>query len=148
MQIQSPNQGVKEIVLTGVNIGDFGNGTEVIEGLKPKKEALFVDLVHELDNVVGIERIRISSIEPNLLTEEIISFVSTSNKFVPHFHIPLQSGSNKVLKAMRRRYLRELYEERIQWIRKVIPHCCIGVDVIVGFSWRNRRTFFGYLSLY
>ena len=135
------NQGVKEIVLTGVNIGDFGNGTEVIEGLKPKKEALFVDLVHELDNVVGIERIRISSIEPNLLTEEIISFVSTSNKFVPHFHIPLQSGSNKVLKAMRRRYLRELYEERIQWIRKVIPHCCIGVDVIVGFPGETEKDF-------
>lgn len=135
------NQGVKEIVLTGVNIGDFGNGTEVIEGLKPKKEALFVDLVHELDNVVGIERIRISSIEPNLLTEEIISFVSTSNKFVPHFHIPLQSGSNKVLKAMRRRYLRELYEERIHWIRKVIPHCCIGVDVIVGFPGETEEDF-------
>ena len=135
------NQGAKEIVLTGVNIGDFGNGTEVIEGLKPKKEALFVDLVHELDNVVGIERIRISSIEPNLLTEEIISFVSTSNKFVPHFHIPLQSGSNKVLKAMRRRYLRELYEERIQWIRKVIPHCCIGVDVIVGFPGETEEDF-------
>jgi len=135
------NQGVKEIVLTGVNIGDFGNGTEVIEGLKPKKEALFVDLVHELDNVVGIERIRISSIEPNLLTEEIISFVSTSNKFVPHFHIPLQSGSNKVLKAMRRRYLRELYEERIQWIRKVIPHCCVGVDVIVGFPGETEEDF-------
>ena len=135
------NQGVKEIVLTGVNIGDFGNGTEVIEGLKPKKEALFVDLVHELDNVVGTERIRISSIEPNLLTEEIISFVSTSNKFVPHFHIPLQSGSNKVLKAMRRRYLRELYEERIQLIRKVIPHCCIGVDVIVGFPGETEEDF-------
>ena len=135
------NQGAKEIVLTGVNIGDFGNGTEVIEGLKPKKEALFVDLVHELDNVVGIERIRISSIEPNLLTEEIISFVSTSNTFVPHFHIPLQSGSNKVLKAMRRRYLRELYEERIQWIRKVIPHCCIGVDVIVGFPGETEEDF-------
>ena len=134
-----------EIVLTGVNIGDFGNGTEVIEGLKPKKEALFVDLVHELDNVVGIERIRISSIEPNLLTEEIISFVSTSNKFVPHFHIPLQSGSNKVLKAMRRRYLRELYEERIQWIRKVIPHCCIGVDVIVGFPGETEE---GFLDTY
>ena len=135
------NQGVKEIVLTGVNIGDFGNGTGVVEGLEPKKEALFVDLVHELDNVVGIERIRISSIEPNLLTEEIISFVSTSNKFVPHFHIPLQSGSNKVLKAMRRRYLRELYEERIQWIRKVIPHCCIGVDVIVGFPGETEEDF-------
>jgi threonylcarbamoyladenosine tRNA methylthiotransferase MtaB len=95
----------------------------------------------QLDKVVGIERIRISSIEPNLLTEEIISFVSTSNKFVPHFHIPLQSGSNKVLKAMRRRYLRELYEERIQWIRKVIPHCCIGVDVIVGFPGETEEDF-------
>ncbi|MEI2716642.1 MAG: radical SAM protein [Candidatus Nanopelagicales bacterium] len=124
-----------------MNIGDFGNGTEVIEGLKPKKEALFVDLVHALDQVEGIDKIRISSIEPNLLTEEIISFVSTSNKFVPHFHIPLQSGSNKVLKAMRRRYLRELYEERIQWIRKFIPHCCIGVDVIVGFPGESDEDF-------
>lgn len=126
-------QGVKEIVLTGVNIGDFGNGTEVIEGLKPKKEALFIDLVKELDKVEGIERFRISSIEPNLLTEEIIDFVAGSHKFVPHFHIPLQSGNDRILKAMKRRYLRELYRQRVEWIKNAMPNCCIGVDVIVGF---------------
>lgn len=133
--------GVKEIVLTGVNLGDFGNGTEVIEGSKPKKEALFIDLIHELDAVEGIERYRISSIEPNLLTEEIISFVSTSNKFVPHFHVPLQSGSNKVLKDMRRRYQRELYSQRVEWIKTKMPHCCIGVDVIVGFPGETDEDF-------
>ncbi|MEZ5058891.1 MAG: MiaB/RimO family radical SAM methylthiotransferase, partial [Saprospiraceae bacterium] len=101
--------GTREIVLTGVNLGDFGNGTEVIEGTKPKKEAMFIDLIHELDKVEGINRFRISSIEPNLCTQEVIDFVATSERFVPHFHIPLQSGSNKVLKMMRRRYQRELY---------------------------------------
>ena len=126
-------KGVKEIVLTGVNIGDFGNGTEVIEGVKPKKEALFIDLIKELDKVEGIERFRISSIEPNLLTDEIIEFVARSKRFVPHFHIPLQSGSNKMLRLMRRRYKRELYEQRVKAIKKAMPHCCIGVDVIVGF---------------
>lgn len=133
--------GAKEIVLTGVNLGDFGNGTDVIEGIKPKKEALFIDLIKALDNVSSLERIRISSIEPNLLTEEIISFVSHSKKFVPHFHIPLQSGNDKILKAMRRRYLRELYSERISWIRSEIPHCCIGVDVIVGFPGETESDF-------
>jgi threonylcarbamoyladenosine tRNA methylthiotransferase MtaB len=133
--------GVKEIVLTGVNLGDFGNGTEIIEGNLAKKEALFIDLIKDLDNVDGIERFRISSIEPNLLTKEIIEFVSTSRKFVPHFHIPLQSGSNKILKAMRRRYLRELYAERIDWIRNVMPDCCIGVDVIVGFPGETDQDF-------
>ncbi|MBK9254861.1 MAG: tRNA (N(6)-L-threonylcarbamoyladenosine(37)-C(2))-methylthiotransferase MtaB [Saprospiraceae bacterium] len=134
-------QGVKEIVLTGVNLGDFGNGTEVIEGLKAKKEALFFDLIKELDNVNGVERFRISSIEPNLLTEEIIQFVAKSNKFVPHFHIPLQSGSNKILKAMKRRYLRQLYAERVEWIRREIPEACIGVDVIVGFPGETDEDF-------
>lgn len=133
--------GVKEIVLTGVNIGDFGNGTEVIEGSKPKKEALFIDLIQELDKVEGIERFRISSIEPNLLTEEIIEFVANSQRFVPHFHIPLQSGNNKQLREMRRRYKRELYAERVAAIRKVMPSACIGVDVIVGFPGETDEDF-------
>ena len=133
--------GVKEIVLTGVNIGDFGNGTAVIEGTKPKKEALFVDLIEELDQVEGIERFRISSIEPNLCTKEIIEFVAQSKRFVPHFHMPLQSGNNKQLRAMRRRYKRELYQERVEWIKKTMPHACIGVDVIVGFPGETEEDF-------
>lgn len=133
--------GTREIVLTGVNLGDFGNGTEVIEGAKPKKEAMFIDLIQELDKVEGIDRFRISSIEPNLCTEEVINFVAGSNRFVPHFHIPLQSGSNKVLKMMRRRYKRELYAERVNWIKQYIPHCCIGVDVIVGFPGETEADF-------
>ncbi|MBT8231883.1 MAG: tRNA (N(6)-L-threonylcarbamoyladenosine(37)-C(2))-methylthiotransferase MtaB [Bacteroidia bacterium] len=133
--------GVKEIVLTGVNIGDFGNGTEVIEGLKPKKEALFIDLIRALDNVEGISRFRISSIEPNLCNEEIIDFVAQSNRFMPHFHMPLQSGSNEMLKQMRRRYKRELYAERVTYIKRVMPHCCIGVDVIVGFPGETEAHF-------
>ena len=133
--------GVKEIVLTGVNIGDFGNGTEVIEGTKPKKEAMFIDLIRELDKIEGIERFRISSIEPNLCTDEIIEFVAQSQRFVPHFHIPLQSGNNKQLKMMRRRYRRELYQERIAKIRELMPHCCIGVDVIVGFPGETEEDF-------
>ena len=99
--------GTREVVLTGVNIGDFGNGTEVIEGIRPKKEALFIDLIRELDQVEGIERFRISSIEPNLCNEEIIEFVAKSKRFAPHFHMPLQSGNNKQKKAMRRRYRSE-----------------------------------------
>ncbi|HMS67383.1 MAG: tRNA (N(6)-L-threonylcarbamoyladenosine(37)-C(2))-methylthiotransferase MtaB [Saprospiraceae bacterium] len=133
--------GVKEIVLTGVNLGDFGNSTEVIEGTKPKKEALFFDLVKELDKSAGIERFRISSIEPNLLTDEIIEFVAQSRVFVPHFHIPLQSGSDKILKLMRRRYTRDLYKARIEKIKSVMPHCCIGVDVIVGFPGESESDF-------
>jgi threonylcarbamoyladenosine tRNA methylthiotransferase MtaB len=125
--------GVKEVVLTGVNIGDFGNGTAVIEGEKPKKEALFIDLIKELDEVEGIRRFRISSIEPNLLTDEIIEFVAQSERFMPHFHIPLQSGNNKQLTQMRRRYKRELYQSRVEKIKTLMPHACIGVDVIVGF---------------
>jgi threonylcarbamoyladenosine tRNA methylthiotransferase MtaB len=125
---------VKEIVLTGVNIGDFG----IING---KRERSFFDLLRELDKINGIERFRISSIEPNLLSDEIIKFVSTSEKFVPHFHIPLQSGSNKILKLMKRRYQRELYQERISTIKSVMPHCCIGVDIITGFPGETEQDF-------
>ncbi len=134
-------KGVKEIVLTGVNIGDFGNGTEVIEGTKPKKDAMFIDLIRELDQVEGIERFRISSIEPNLCTDEIIGFVAQSERFVPHFHMPLQSGSNKMLRLMRRRYKRELYQDRVATIKQLMPHCCIGVDVIVGFPGETEADF-------
>lgn len=126
--------GVKEIVLTGVNLGDFG----IRDGERKDK---FVDLVKALDEVEGIERIRISSIEPNLLTDEIIEFVATSKRFVPHFHIPLQSGSNKILGLMRRRYKRELYAERVAKIKSLMPDCCIGVDVIVGFPGETREDF-------
>ena len=133
--------GTKEIVLTGVNLGDFGNGTEVIEGTRPKKEAMFIDLIKELDKVEGIERFRISSIEPNLCTDEVIEFVAQSERFVPHFHIPLQSGNNKQLKMMRRRYKRELYVERVAKIKSLMPHCCIGVDVIVGFPGETDEDF-------
>ena len=126
--------GVREIVLTGVNLGDFGirNG---------KREDRFFDLVKALDEVEGIDRIRISSIEPNLLTNEVIRFVASSKRFVPHFHIPLQSGSNKILGLMRRRYKRELYTERVAAIKEVMPDCCIGVDVIVGFPGETREDF-------
>jgi threonylcarbamoyladenosine tRNA methylthiotransferase MtaB len=126
--------GVKEIVLTGVNLGDFG----IING---KREAKFFDLVKALDEVEGIDRIRISSIEPNLLTDEIIQFVAGSKRFVPHFHIPLQSGSDKILSGMRRRYKRELYADRVSKIKQLMPHCCIGVDVIVGFPGETREDF-------
>lgn len=138
---QIAEMGVREIVLTGVNIGDFGNGTEVIEGVRPKKEAMFIDLIKELDKVEGIDRFRISSIEPNLCTDEIIEFVAHSQRFVPHFHMPLQSGNNKQLREMRRRYKRELYVERVAKIRSLMPHCCIGVDVIVGFPGETEADF-------
>lgn len=133
--------GVKEVVLTGVNLGDFGNGTEVIEGRLPKKQDLFIDLIRELDTIEGIDRFRISSIEPNLLTKEIIDFVAASDKFMPHFHVPLQSGSDKVLKAMRRRYTTDMYARMVTWIREVMPHACIGVDVIVGFPEESEEDF-------
>jgi threonylcarbamoyladenosine tRNA methylthiotransferase MtaB len=134
--------GIKEIVLTGVNIGDFGNGTEVIEGAKPRKEALFADLIKALDEqVTDIERFRISSIEPNLLTEEIIEFVAQSKRFSPHFHVPLQSGNDKQLRQMRRRYTRELYAQRVAWIKQHLPHACIGLDVIVGFPGETDEDF-------
>lgn len=126
--------GVKEIVLTGVNLGDFGirNG---------QREDRFFDLVKALDEVDGIDRIRISSIEPNLLSDEIIDFVAQSKRFVPHFHIPLQSGSDKILGLMRRRYRSDLYKERVAKIKSVMPDCCIGVDVIVGFPGETRDDF-------
>ena len=120
---------IKEIVLTGVNIGDYGKG----EFGNKKHEHTFYELVVALDDLEGIERLRISSIEPNLLKNETIEFVSKSKSFVPHFHIPLQSGSNVILKLMRRRYMKELYVDRITKIRQTMPHACIGVDVIVGF---------------
>ncbi|MCB0563883.1 MAG: tRNA (N(6)-L-threonylcarbamoyladenosine(37)-C(2))-methylthiotransferase MtaB [Phaeodactylibacter sp.] len=135
------DKGVREIVLTGVNIGDFGNGTEVIEGVRPKKEALFIDLIRELDEVEGIDRFRISSIEPNLCTDEIIEFVAQSRRFVPHFHMPLQSGNDKQLRQMRRRYKRALYSERVAKIKALMPHACIGVDVIVGFPGETEADF-------
>ena len=131
------NQGIKEIVLTGVNIGDYGKG----EFGNKKHDHTFYDLIRALDTIEGIHRIRISSIEPNLLSKEIIDFVAASEKFVPHFHIPLQSGSDKILKQMRRRYLSSLYEQRVQWIKAVMPHACIGVDVIVGFPGESEDDF-------
>jgi len=133
--------GIREIVLTGVNIGDFGNGTEVIEGTKPKKEAMFIDLIRALEDVEEIPRFRISSIEPNLCTDEIIRFVAGSKRFMPHFHMPLQSGNNRQLLHMRRRYKRELYAERVAKIRSLMPHACIGVDVIVGFPGETEADF-------
>lgn len=133
--------GVKEIVLTGVNIGDFGKGTHVIEGKQIKKEALFIDLIKALDDVDAIARFRISSIEPNLCTDEIIEFVASSKRFMPHFHMPLQSGNNEILGKMRRRYLRELYAQRVQHIKTIMPHACIGVDVITGFPGESETHF-------
>lgn len=130
-------KGIKEIVLTGVNIGDYGKGEF---GIK-KHSHTFLELVKSLDAVEGIERLRISSIEPNLLTNETIEFVSKSRTFVPHFHIPLQSGSDDILKLMRRRYLRELYSDRVVKIRKIMPQACIGVDVIVGFPGETDERF-------
>ncbi|QNF35229.1 tRNA (N(6)-L-threonylcarbamoyladenosine(37)-C(2))-methylthiotransferase MtaB [Adhaeribacter swui] len=128
--------GVKEIVLTGVNLGDFG----ILPG--QGRQQTFYHLIQQLDHeVTQIDRFRISSIEPNLLTNEIIRFVAQSQRFVPHFHIPLQSGSNKILKLMRRRYQRELYRERVMEIKKVMPHACIGVDVIVGFPGETDEDF-------
>lgn len=130
-------QGIKEIVLTGVNIGDYGKG----EFGNKKHEHTFLDLVKELDQVEGIERLRISSIEPNLLKNETIDLVSNSRAFVPHFHIPLQSGSNEILKKMKRRYMKELYVDRVSKINEVMPHACIGVDVIVGFPGETDELF-------
>jgi len=131
------NQGIKEIVLTGVNIGDYGKG----EFGNKKHEHTFLELVQALDGVEGIHRLRISSIEPNLLKNETIEFVSQSKTFVPHFHIPLQSGSDSLLKLMKRRYMTDLYKERVLKIREVMPNCCIGVDVIVGFPGETEEHF-------
>ena len=130
-------QGIREIVLTGVNIGDYGKG----EFGNKKHEHTFLELVQALDRVAGIERIRISSIEPNLLKDETIDFVAGSQRFVPHFHIPLQSGSDPLLKKMKRRYLTGLYKERVAKIKQVMPDACIGVDVIVGFPGETEDYF-------
>ena len=135
--------GNKEIVLTGVNIGDFGKQPFLSESGKTryKRKEYFIDLIKELDNVSGIDRFRISSIEPNLCTEEVIYFVCKSKKFMPHFHMPLQSGSDFILKKMRRRYKTELYKDRVDYIKMLMPDCCIGVDVIVGFPGETEERF-------
>ena len=138
-------KGIKEIVLTGVNIGDYGKG----EFGNKTHEHTFLDLVKELDTIDGIHRLRISSIEPNLLKDETIDFVSTSNSFVPHFHIPLQSGSDALLKKMKRRYLRKTYTNRVLRIKEVMPNACIGVDIIVGFPGETDELFletYNYLN--
>ena len=142
-------KGAKEIVLTGINLGDFapptpeqpGQASQKGDLKQPLKKENFFSLIQELDKTAGIERFRISSIEPNLLTNDIIEFVSNSNKFMPHFHIPLQSGSNKILGMMRRRYKKELYAERVGLIKTMMPHCCVGVDVIVGFPGESDEDF-------
>ncbi|MEY2904908.1 MAG: hypothetical protein RJA52_924 [Bacteroidota bacterium] len=126
--------GVKEVVLTGVNIGDFG----IIDGYRQER---FIDLIQRLDQVEGIERFRISSIEPNLCSDEIIEFVAGSQKFVPHFHMPLQSGNDKQLRDMKRRYRRDLYASRVEKIKTLMPEACIGVDVIVGFPGETQEDF-------
>lgn len=128
---EAARAGAVEIVLTGVNIGDFGNGTD----------ETFFDLIRALDEVEGVERYRISSIEPNLLSDEVIAFCASSRKFVPHFHIPLQSGSDRILSAMRRRYRTELYRNRIEHIKALMPDACIGVDVITGFPGETDALF-------
>ena len=135
------NQGVKEIVLTGINLGDFGSTHQSTPNEVKNKEEDFYQLIQQLENSEGPNRYRISSIEPNLLSNEIIEWVSKSKKIMPHFHIPLQSGSNKILGLMRRRYKRELYSEKVNLIKKLIPHCCIGVDVIVGFPGETETHF-------
>ncbi|MGB3076189.1 MAG: radical SAM protein, partial [Chitinophagales bacterium] len=129
--------GIKEIVLTGVNIGDFG----IQNPLSGKRPETFFELVKELDRQKSIERFRISSIEPNLLKDEIIEFVAQSKRFMPHFHIPLQSGSDTILKRMKRRYVSTLYTERVAKIKSLMPHCCIGADVITGFPGETEEEF-------
>ena len=139
---QLASTGVKEIVLTGVNLGDFGKSDTNNGGVSiSSRDENFFELVKALEKIKEIDRYRISSIEPNLLTNEIIEFVANSDRFMPHFHIPLQSGSNKILGLMRRRYKRELYAERVKLIRTLMPHCAIGVDVIVGFPGETEQEF-------
>ncbi|HKO79180.1 MAG TPA: tRNA (N(6)-L-threonylcarbamoyladenosine(37)-C(2))-methylthiotransferase MtaB, partial [Chitinophagaceae bacterium] len=135
--------GTKEIVLTGINLGDFGKGPDGAPAPVSisNREENFFDLIRQLEKIEGIERYRISSIEPNLLTNEIIEFVANSDKFMPHFHIPLQSGSNTILGLMKRRYKRELYADRVRLIKTLMPHCAIGVDVIVGFPGETDEYF-------
>ena len=130
------DNGVKEIVLTGVNIGDYGFSSK-----DQVRQSTFLELIKNIEMVSGLERVRISSIEPNLLSDEIIHFVSESKKFMPHFHIPLQSGSNKILKLMKRRYLKNLYLKRVEKIKTLIPDCCIGADIIVGFPSEDEKDF-------
>lgn len=143
--VEISSKGIKEIVLTGVNIGDYGKG----EFGNKKHEHTFYELVEKLDEVDGIHRVRISSIEPNLLKDETIEFVSNSTSFVPHFHIPLQSGSDELLKKMKRRYLRKTYTDRVTAIKTHMPNACIGVDVIVGFPGETDELFletYNYLA--
>lgn len=130
-------KGIEEIVLTGVNIGDYGKG----EFGNKKHDHTFLELVERLDQETDVHRIRISSIEPNLLKNELIEYTAKSQRFVPHFHIPLQSGSDEILKKMKRRYLTGLYQERVAKIKEIMPHCCIGVDVIVGFPGETEAHF-------
>jgi threonylcarbamoyladenosine tRNA methylthiotransferase MtaB len=130
-------QGIKEIVLTGVNTGDYGKG----EFGNKKHEHTFMDLLQALDQVSGIDRIRISSLEPNLLHEEMVEFVARSHRFVPHFHLPLQSGNDEILGKMKRRYQRALYRERLEWIKEQMPDACIGADVLVGFPGETEQHF-------
>ena len=130
-------KGIQEIVLTGVNIGDYGKG----EFGNKKHQHTFLDLINNLEKIEGINRLRISSIEPNLLKNKTIEFVANSKVFVPHFHIPLQSGSDYILKKMKRRYLTDLYVDRVNAIKSLMPHCCIGVDVIVGFPGETEEHF-------
>jgi len=132
---------VKEIVLTGVNLGDFKPPNPLKGALETSDQENFYTLIQALDKIEGIKRYRISSIEPNLLSNQIIEFVANSDKFMPHFHIPLQSGSNRILGLMRRRYKRELYADRVNLIKTLMPHCCIGVDVIVGFPSESDEDF-------
>ncbi|MCX8480604.1 MAG: tRNA (N(6)-L-threonylcarbamoyladenosine(37)-C(2))-methylthiotransferase MtaB, partial [Sediminibacterium sp.] len=142
---QIAEKGVQEIVLTGINLGDFGKQPNIVSA---QKQENFFDLLKKLDEIENIPRFRISSIEPNLLTNEIIEFVANSKRIMPHFHIPLQSGSNEILKQMQRRYKKELYTERVNLIKEKMPHCCIGVDVIVGFPGETDEYFnetFAYL---
>lgn len=134
---QLAQNGVQEVVLTGVNLGDFGKGFEVGR----TREGNFLELIQDIESYSSIPRFRISSCEPNLLNPEIIDFVAGSNRFMPHFHIPLQSGSNEILGKMRRRYQRELYAERVAFIKEKMPHCCIGVDIIVGFPGETEEHF-------
>ena len=140
---QIASMGNKEIVLTGVNIGDFGKQPYLTpEGsTRYRRKEYFIDLIRALDKVQDIQRFRISSIEPNLCTEKVIEFVSKSDKFMPHFHMPLQSGSDVILKQMRRRYRTSLYRDRIEFIKQLMPSCCIGVDVIVGFPGETEERF-------
>jgi threonylcarbamoyladenosine tRNA methylthiotransferase MtaB len=135
--LEITQRGIKEIVLTGVNIGDYGKG----EFGNKKHEHTFLDLISALDEIEALKRIRISSIEPNLLTDKVIDFVAQSRAFVPHFHVPLQSGNDEILKKMKRRYLSDLYTDRLTQIKRLMPNACVGGDVIVGFPGETDSAF-------